>query len=164
MPEAGAELSESDWARLAELRAGFLGEEAPSSRHAEPWRSERDLELYDATFAQRIGWKWDAVLRELALRGVELSGTTLVDWGCGTAVAARKRANAAACGVRRVHLWDRSAAARTWARERLLREHPGLEISLDAPPDDLAPELLLVSHVLGELGPVEVADLLELAR
>jgi hypothetical protein len=167
MRENAAELSDADWARLAELRAGFLDDAAPSNRVGQrraDWRSERDLELYDATFAQRIGWKWDAVLRELALRGVDLRAATLVDWGCGTGIAARKLASDPAYGVERVHLWDRSAAARAWARDRLAREHPRLEVRTDELPHDFAPELLLASHVLGELAPADVDALLALAR
>jgi hypothetical protein len=53
------------------------------------WDSVRTLELYDQTFAQRIGWKWDAVLDYLKrIRWNTNQGTT-VDWGCGTGIAAR---------------------------------------------------------------------------
>jgi len=55
-----------DWAALDRLRAIFLrGEPA-----AEPyWRDAGDLAAYDATFGERIGWKWDAALAELRQRG-----------------------------------------------------------------------------------------------
>ena len=54
-----------DWLRLAELRESFLA--AEGGRAADSyWRSRRDFELYDATFAARIGWKaldWPAPYR-----------------------------------------------------------------------------------------------------
>ena len=55
-----------DWAALDRLRDTFL---AVQSTGADYWMSRSDLENYDFTFAQRIAWKWDAVLRELGLRG-----------------------------------------------------------------------------------------------
>ena len=55
-----------DWAALDRLRDSFL---AGKPAGASYWTSRMDLENYDFAFAQRIGWKWDAVLRELKLRG-----------------------------------------------------------------------------------------------
>jgi hypothetical protein len=57
--------SEIDWKTLDRLRDRFLqgGVSGPY------WESSDDLANYDFTFAERIGWKWDHVLRELRLRG-----------------------------------------------------------------------------------------------
>lgn len=163
MRDVSADPTEADWARLAELRASFL--EGGSSARPETWRSARDLELYDATFAQRIAWKWDAVLAELALRGVELPAGEVVDWGCGTAIASRRwLAQPGGESVTRLHLWDHSTAARTWARERTLRDHPGLDVRIDPLASEIAPDVLLVSHVLSELTPEALDELVALAR
>ncbi|MBP9903596.1 MAG: hypothetical protein KBH45_19240, partial [Verrucomicrobia bacterium] len=55
-----------DWATLGRLRSEFL---AGATSGRDYWQSESDLASYDATFAQRIGWKWDYVLAELTRRG-----------------------------------------------------------------------------------------------
>lgn len=151
-----------DWARLAELREAFLTAEEESAAPAY-WRSRRDFELYDATFAERIGWKWDAVLRELALRGRALGGATVVDWGCGTGVAVR-RFVAAVPGVTSVYLCDRSKQATWFARDALLARSPKLKVTLHAPAPDEPIDVLLASHVLGELDDAGKSELLGLAR
>ena len=55
-----------DWTALDRLRDTFLGGRPGGAAY---WTSRSDLENYDFTFAHRIAWKWDAVLRELKLRG-----------------------------------------------------------------------------------------------
>ena len=50
---------EIDWHALERMRRAFLQNTASA---ADYWQSESDLASYDATFAQRIGWKWDYVL------------------------------------------------------------------------------------------------------
>lgn len=72
---------------LRRLREGFL---QGTAGDADYWRSQEELQLYDQTFAKRIGWKWDAVLGELQLRGWRPHGTRLVDLGCGTGMASRR--------------------------------------------------------------------------
>jgi hypothetical protein len=67
--------------RLRVLRERFLNRTAGAEDY---WRTAEDLALYDATFADRIGWKWDAVLRELTLRGWAPRSRHVLDWGCGT--------------------------------------------------------------------------------
>src|SRR6185369_12171097 len=76
-----------DWAALDRLRDSFL---AGKPAGASYWTSRLDLENYDLTFAQRIGWKWDAVLRELKLRGWTPPRGPLLDWGCGSGIAGRR--------------------------------------------------------------------------
>jgi hypothetical protein len=48
-----------NWATLDRLRETFLRQ---GSNAGDYWQSAADLANYDFTFAQRIGWKWDAVL------------------------------------------------------------------------------------------------------
>src|ERR671925_1342359 len=76
-----------DWAALDRLRDTFLAGERGGATY---WTSRSDLENYDFTFAQRIAWKWDAVLRELKLRGWSPPSETLLDWGCGSGIAGRR--------------------------------------------------------------------------
>lgn len=145
---------------LRRLRATFVSFEDRHGEAAAYWESAEELALYDETFAQRIGWKWDAVLAELVRRGRFPRGATVLDWGCGTAIAARRylaaRAELGAEPVARVHLWDHSPDAVSFARARLEEEHPGLALALDVPSEV---DVLLVSHVLDELGDEELAAL-----
>ncbi len=62
---------------LRELRERFL---AGTAGAADYWQSPEHLELYDSTYAERIGWKWDAVLDELDLRGWQPQSTRVLDW------------------------------------------------------------------------------------
>jgi ribosomal protein RSM22 (predicted rRNA methylase) len=146
---------------LRELRETFLAFEGGGFRGSgDYWLSEDELELYDATFARRIGWKWDAVLDELRRRGRVPRGATLLDWGCGTGIAAR-RALTVLEGVERVFLWDRSRAAAELAAERVRREQPRVEVHVGLP--EGAPDVLLVSHVLDELDTAGLEGLVALA-
>jgi SAM-dependent methyltransferase len=161
------ELGAHDWERLAEMRADFLdaatGDECAGL--ADYWMSRRDLELYDRTFGARIGWKWQAVARELALRGIVPPSGCVLDWGCGTGVATRVFLETFGTErVSRVHLFDRSPAAREFACERVRAEHPGVAIADDALPSDASADVLLVSHVLAELDEPASSELLALAR
>lgn len=140
------ELAAIDWKALARLRTAFLDGSAGA---ADYWRSESDLASYDATFAQRIGWKWDYVLAELARRGWAPPPGRVLDWGCGSGVAGRAFLDhfgtAAATELR---LWDRSALAMDFAARRARAKYPGLQVQSGLGP---TPDTLLISHVLGEL-------------
>ncbi|MCC7011770.1 MAG: methyltransferase domain-containing protein [Planctomycetes bacterium] len=163
-PHSEGELfSADDWQRLRELRASFLRSEDRVGPIGNYWNTRRDLELYDATFAQRIGWKWERVFDELALRGITLEGQVLADWGCGTGIAARRYAERVA-GVKRVFLSDRNKQATWFARDALLAEHGKLETTLHEPGPDEPFDVLLVSHVLDELDEAALEALLSLAR
>src|SRR5438105_9572871 len=96
-----------DWEILDRLRETFLsGDKTPGPY----WHTITDLECYDFTYGARIGWKWDAVLHELQLRGWTPAGwsaltparsdrtdvspihplPTILDWGCGSGIAGRR--------------------------------------------------------------------------
>ncbi len=150
---------ELDWTALDRLRARFLA--GPGS---EPyWQSRSDLASYDLTFGERIGWKWDQVLRELRLRGWSPRGRTVFDWGCGSGVAGRRLLRG--CGVEAfpsLTVWDHSPLATEFAADSARREFPGLEVA-SANAAFLAGDepigILLVSHVLNELSPTGWTDL-----
>ncbi|MEP6673386.1 MAG: small ribosomal subunit Rsm22 family protein [Chthoniobacter sp.] len=144
---------------LRELRERFL---AGTAGAADYWQSPDHLELYDSTYAERIGWKWDAVLDELDLRGWHPRTTRVLDWGCGTGVAHR-RVLAKWPRFTAANLHDRSHHASMFAAQKTRREFPQVAVTLDRPA--VTPEtLLLVSHVINELPEAELDHLLELAR
>ena len=96
---------EIDWSALEKLRAAFLAGTAGATDY---WQSETDLANYDATLAQRIGWKWDYVLAELSRRGWLPPGGELLDWGCGSGIAGRAFLDHFGTKSQtRLHLWDR---------------------------------------------------------
>ncbi|MFZ4775303.1 MAG: small ribosomal subunit Rsm22 family protein [Terrimicrobiaceae bacterium] len=140
----------SDWKRLRALRDRFL-----SDATREYW-TPGDLELYDATFAQRIGWKWDGVLRSLDRAGWKPTSKRLIDWGCGTGIAAL--AVAEWSGIKEVLVHDQSPLAMKFSIDKCRSQ--GLE-SGPLRPGDTIPEdsLLLVSHVAGELLEDELTSL-----
>ena len=146
---------------LRRLRATFVSFEDHAG-DAEPyWESPDDLALYDETFAQRIAWKWDAVLDELERRKRLPTGRTLLDWGCGTGIATR-RTLARTPSAQRVFLFDHDHAAAEFALERVRAADPGVEARIGLPVE--APDLLLASHVLDELAPGSLEPLLVLAE
>jgi hypothetical protein len=142
------ELFDADWARLAEMRAAFLAQAAKRDRRRTIGPSRRDLEIYDATFGARISWKWNAVLDEIAKRGIEVPAGSVLDWGAGTGVAARAFLAKFGAQDRRVSFHDRSRAAIAFAGEQTRTEH-ALATLVDEVPD--APDVMLASHVLEEL-------------
>jgi Predicted rRNA methylase len=157
------DLESLDWSALDRLRAIFLARDAASA--GPYWQNHDTLAAYDATYAERIGWKWDALLRELRLRRwAPPAGTVLLDYGCGSGVAGRRVL--AAFGPERfagLALHDHSAEAVAFAAGRAEAEFPALPrvpLSLAAPD---RPFTLVVSHVLNELPPAAREELVSLA-
>ena len=147
-----------DWVALEELRTAFLSGTAGMQDY---WRSEKQIASYDATFAQRIGWKWDYVLLELQRRGWKPPGGELLDWGCGSGIASRAFLDL--FGVETassLRLWDRSALAMQFAAKRAREKYPKLRAEMGK---SEAPSILLVSHVLTELTQPQVEELVTLA-
>jgi hypothetical protein len=147
----------SELRTLTRLRDGFLSGNAGA---ADYWQSPEDVELYDRTFAQRIGWKWEAVLGELSLRGWKPSAELLVDWGCGSGIASRKVLSHWPGVFRSVSLSDRSPLALSYASARLRELEPG--VAQQFATGDSSPaggSLLLVSHVLTELSKEQLTRL-----
>ncbi|MEI6873018.1 MAG: hypothetical protein WCL08_12105, partial [Verrucomicrobiota bacterium] len=115
---------------LRRLREGFINGTAGA---ADYWSCEGDLELYDRTLARRIGWKWDAVLSELTLRGWSPPTTKLVDWACGSGVAARRTLEHWPHAFISARVTDRSYRARNFAAAALREQHHGLEVEAATP-------------------------------
>jgi len=122
------------------------------------WTSEELLALYDETFAERIGWKWNFVLEDLERRGWQLPEGTLLDWGCGTGIASRKvLQRPIATTIRTVSLFDRSSLSINFASRKLTHGFPHLNIIQGDLQDATT---VLISHVLNELTDQHLSDLL----
>jgi ribosomal protein RSM22 (predicted rRNA methylase) len=143
---------------LRQMRARFLDGTAGAHDY---WTSPETLALYDATFGERIGWKWDAVLRELAARGWQPRSRRVLDCGCGSGSAGR-RALAAWPHLAAYCAHDRSPLAVQFAAERVRAAFPAVAVSSRAEAD--RDTLLLLSHVLTELAPADFDRVLALAR
>lgn len=142
---------------LETLRTRFLNRTAGEQDY---WRSEQELALYDGSFAERIGWKWDAAIRGLHSVGWRPKSTRILDWGCGSGIASRRVLETwpgfLSCGF-----VDRSARAVQYAGRRLRETFPA--VGINQQPAD-ANTLLVISHVLNELPESELALLLAEVR
>jgi hypothetical protein len=117
-----------DWTALQRLRAEYL---AGSAGGRDYWRNESDLASYDATFAQRIGWKWDYVLAELSRRGWVPPMGQLLDWGCGSGIANRAFLDHFTMqSVTGLRVWDRVPLAMEFAAKRAREKYPGLAVDV----------------------------------
>ena len=144
---------------LSRLRAGFLDGTNAGGAY---WQSETDLELYDCTFAERIGWKWDAVLAELTAREWSPHAKHVYDFGCGSGVAGR-RVLGTWGNTESLTLTDVSPLAVRFAEAKARVRFP--QVQLRSAGETMQPgSLLLVSHVLNELNTAARARLIALAR
>lgn len=154
------DLNSLDWEVLDRLRATFLSD----ARTAGPyWHTITDLEAYDLTYAERIGWKWDAVLAELRLRGWQAPAhATVFDWGCGSGVAGRRVVDFLGSGnVSRLVVHDHSSLAIEFAEHRARQAFPTVQIERASYRflQEGAIDVLVVSHVLNELDATGRAEL-----
>lgn len=158
-------LTARDVAILVELRERYVarsedGVHGPLERS---WRDTRELALYDATFGARIGWKWKVVLDELVQRAITPPSGTILDWGCGTGVAARAWIERFGADGQRVLVFDTSRAARSYAADALRARWPALDVvELEAAPRERV-DVLLASHVISELEDATYDALVDLA-
>ena len=170
MKNPGVTWQTLDWAALDRLRELFL---AGSGAGADYWTSPADLANYEFTYAQRIGWKWDAVLRELALRGwTPPPDRPLIDWGCGSGMAGRRVLEFfGKDSFVALRVCDHSTLAMEFAADTARQAFPGLRVEVSErtgpeagataiPLGDVAtaeavapaaPGILVISHVLNEL-------------
>jgi hypothetical protein len=173
--------TEIDWEALERLRGLFLSGAASTGAY---WKSPLDLASYDLTYGERIGWKWDAVLDELAQRGwrprttngapagsglepVKHEKFTVLDWGCGSGVAGRRVVRwLGADQVAVLRLWDHSALAADFSAQAARSSFPGLAAEHLTPGFLASKEpvgILVISHVLNELPASELLALRGLA-
>jgi ribosomal protein RSM22 (predicted rRNA methylase) len=134
--------SRRQWQKLRELRKRFLSSEP----NVQSYWDDETLELYDRTLAVRIGWRWDAVLNQLRALQWRPSAKTLLDWGCGSGMAARKVLEAFP-HFEQAHLADLSPRAEQYAANRIQTEFPAISVRIGIPESFC----LVLSHVVGEL-------------
>lgn len=148
----------TNWPTLKRLRRGFLEGTAGDTDY---WRSIEDLEQYDSTFAQRIGWKWQFVLNDLVELGWKPAAGSVVDWGCGSGIAGRTVMDQFGWNDQS-SLWlsDRSSLAVRFANERAKIRYPKLQIKRGIPGQV---DLMLISHVLTEMTQPQIEELLAIA-
>src|SRR5262245_42959315 len=120
-----------DWPALDRLRARFLSDRPGGDDY---WTSPADLASYDFTYGQRIGWKWDAVLRELQRRGWTLPAGPRLDWGCGSGIAHRRVLEfLGSHNERSVQIFDRSPIAAAYAAAEVRRLFPSVPVQILSP-------------------------------
>jgi Mitochondrial small ribosomal subunit Rsm22 len=157
--------TELDWDSLDRHREQFLGGKPSDGPY---WASESDLASYDLTFGERIGWKWDAVLDELEMRGWRPRAGVILDWGCGSGVAGRRVIGRFGHGASdSLVVWDHSPVAAAFAHDAARERFPGLDVSMATPGylgggEEIG--LLVLSHVLNELQPAALDEVRALAR
>ncbi len=155
--------TELDWKILDRLRERFLAGTAALEPY---WETHDDLAHYDFTYGERIGWKWDQVLRELRLRDWRPASRAILDWGCGSGVASRRVLSFFGAGsFDSLTVWDHSPLACDYAATRAETDFPSLRVSQATPGLLHAAEpigLLIVSHVLNELTPAALEQLIQL--
>lgn len=150
-----------DWPALERLRDGFLHGGAAAGPY---WQSESALASYDLTYGERIGWKWDQVLRELSLRGwTPPDRAAVLDWGCGSGIAGRRViAHFGADRFGALQVWDHEGLAMEFAEQQARQVFPQLNTQTVTPGflhGDAPIGLLLISHVLNELSTEALANL-----
>ena len=155
-----------DWKALERLRARFISENPSEGR--DYWESALDLDSYDLTFGERIGWKWDAVLHELKRRAWTPPVGRLVDWGCGSGVAGRRLlAEFGAPHFGELQLSDQSRLAVQYAQKRA-GELCGSALKVAGVESSEAlgavGGTLLLSHVLNELRAPVLEQIVACAR
>lgn len=143
-----------NWDTLDRLRSRFLETGTNSGVY---WQSEDDLAHYHATFAARIGWKWDNALETAEHADFQLLSRKILDWGCGSGIAAlRTIVHYGVEAFDEVHLWDHSAIACRFAQKTINAIYPELKVEIAPAPSPSSPvkddTLVLVSHALNELG------------
>ncbi|MCD8483408.1 MAG: small ribosomal subunit Rsm22 family protein [Verrucomicrobia bacterium] len=142
-----------DWQALAGLRERFLSGRADGVDY---WQSDALISAYDATFAQRIGWKWDAVLAETKARDWQPPHATLViDWGCGSGIASRALVEAfPELASAEFLFFDQSRIASTYAANRMAQRFPQSSATATTTLPDAHTcnkAVVLLSHVINEL-------------
>ena len=123
--------TELDWKALDRLRDQFLRGGIATGPY---WQSADELAHYDLTYGERIGWKWDAVLRELRIRGWKPAARQALDWGCGSGSAGRRVLTAFGVDYfNELLVWDHSPLATDFAVEAAEQAFPRVRVSAVTP-------------------------------
>lgn len=139
-----------NWDTLERLRSRFL---ASGSTPGVYWQHEDDLAHYHATFAARIGWKWDNALESLKQAGFQPASRHLFDWGCGSGIATLRVLEFYGPHLfDKVTLWDHSALATRFAQKTIRDAHPHLQVEIHTSSHIPQDSTVLISHAVNELG------------
>lgn len=155
-------LATLDWEVLDRLRQTFLSDTKSAGPY---WHTVTDLECYNLTYGERIGWKWDAMLAELRQRGwtppagATAAGgepsRTILDWGCGSGIAGRRVVDFfGATNFAALLVHDHSELAMDFSEHHGRRQFPSLKVGRTDKrflQTDEPIGMLVVSHVLNEL-------------
>ena len=156
-----------DWEVLDRLRENFLSGAAAKGPY---WHTLTDLECYNFTYGERIGFKWDAVLDELKLRRwqppAETDGAstrTILDWGCGSGIAGRRVVGFFGPeSFSRLLVHDHSTLALDFAEHHGRKSFPTLTVERTSArflAGDEPIGVLVLSHVLNELHDTDLTAL-----
>lgn len=148
-------LQSIDWSALEHVRQKFLD---GSSSEASYWDSEALLENYDATFARRISWKWEYVLRQLDFFNLDFpTPLTVLDWGCGSGVASEIFTSHFSEYISEIDIFDRSEIAMEYTCSKLQSQFPDIVVRQGITQTQYS--VVLISHVLTELSREQVREL-----
>lgn len=155
-----------DWEMIQDLRRLFCEDAASSQRKSDYWRDDDErLYAYHHTLAQRIGWKWDSVLRELSVKGWPRDFDRILDIGCGTGIQTLKVLRWLKLHEKKtpeITLIDQSQAAAVFAMKEIKSEFPDVKIRMVHSLSEVRePGLILLSHLLNELDDVFMTKLVE---
>lgn len=151
---------ERDFQRLERLRRRFLGGEKALAGQGDYWESDSLLADYDATFAARIRWKWQAVLEELKAQGwTPPAPYQLVDWGCGSGAATQSFLSGGFAMPDSLTPYDRSARAMRFTDQAARKLGFTGAVSCGRPDFRKQASVVLLSHVTTELTEDEVLAL-----
>jgi hypothetical protein len=137
-----------DWALLQKVRACYISD--PKADGIRDYWNEDLLHAYDETFAQRIGWKWLAVLSHLKSRHrlQDIFANDVMDWACGSGIAARVLREVVGIPLRSISFADRSSLAQAFAVRRYNESFPNETVRVGESANKDA--WFLVSHVANE--------------
>jgi len=137
-----------NWQKIQGLRKHYLSLGQAGSK--DYWNDLELIESYDKVLGERIAWKWSAVLNQVKDRISFTTSVSVLDWGCGTAVASRKFYEYFGETIVSINLHDRSRKVANYASKRLAAEVKDCNISiLDSMPAEKS-TVALLSHVINE--------------
>lgn len=154
-----------DWSLIQDLRKTY---HRHSERRQEQgvqkldnyWCSQEQIDAYDRTLATRIGWKWNAVLKELQGKVALKKDLHVLDFACGSGIASRRFLHFFADFIDIVSLYDRSPLARSYAESKLKQQdfskRPHIQSLGSLDQRSAGFHVVLLSHVVNELSPADL--------
>ena len=146
-----------NWKKIQTLREHYLALGQDGS--GDYWADQELVESYDAVLGARIAWKWTAVLERLQ-RDLEFrENVSVLDWGCGTAVASREFFKYFASNIAQIYLYDRSQLVARFGQQKLLDQNAPVTIVPSMPNEKAT--IALLSHVINEFNDASLVSLID---